>query len=73
MLFSSPTGQSAACGNRQGVGLNQTCAGLSPVREVTGGLARVQCKLANVRSPSIIRVGVPRQGAGEDHFGAVNE
>ena len=46
MLFSSPTGQSAACGNWQGVGLNQTCAGLSPVREVAGGLARVQCKLA---------------------------
>ena len=73
VLFSSHAGRPDACGNWQGVGLNQSCVGISPVREAVRGLARMQCKLAKCEEPGIIRAGVPRQGAGKDHFCAMNE
>lgn len=72
-LFSSHAGHPGACGNGPGVGLNQGCVGISPGREAVQGLACIQCKLAKCEEPGIIRAGVPRQGAGKDHFCAMSE
>ena len=54
VLFSSHVGYPGACGNWQGVGLNQSCVGISPVRE-----AWLVCSGSwpSVRSPASSELG----------------